>query len=121
VPGRVREFLRAGGFLESDGSTPASSAERFPDGAHYRVAIPSVEGPAVLEAVPGEAAVRDVPLHRISPGSGVMPLTDTELAAMVAVGARDAVEDGPGRCRNRRTPVPAAMLRGTGFHRSAAR
>src|SRR5579875_552550 len=30
---------------------PAASAGRFPDGAHFRIEIPSVEGPAVLRAV----------------------------------------------------------------------
>ncbi|MGF6886930.1 hypothetical protein ABIA39_005419 [Nocardia sp. GAS34] len=92
MPGRVRDFLRAGGFPEADGPAPASSTKRFPDGAQYRVEIPSVEGPAVLEAVLQEAAARDVLLHRISQGSGVMLLTDTELAAMAALGARAAVE-----------------------------
>ncbi|HEY3035497.1 MAG TPA: hypothetical protein VGJ54_12705, partial [Streptosporangiaceae bacterium] len=30
---------------------PSASEQRFPDGAHYRIEIPSVEGPAVLRAV----------------------------------------------------------------------
>ena len=36
--------------------TPGASAVRFPDGAHYRIEIPSVEGPAVFLAAV-EAAV----------------------------------------------------------------
>ena len=42
------------------------SEKRFPDGAQYRVEIPSVEGPRVLEAVLDEAEKRGVQLHRIS-------------------------------------------------------
>src|SRR6266568_77833 len=92
MSGRVREFLRAGGFPETDGPAPASSEKRFPDGAQYRVEIPSVEGPAVLEAVLEAAAARDVLLHRVSQGSGVLLLTDDELAAVTSLGARAAVE-----------------------------
>jgi peptidase U32-like protein len=66
-----------------------SSNKRFPDGAQYRVEIPSVEGPRVLEAVIEEAQRRGVQLHRVSQGSGIMLLTDAELLEMCAV-AREA-------------------------------
>ncbi len=58
------------------------SPKRFPDGAQYRVEIPSVEGPRVLEAVLDEAEKRGVRLHRISQGSGIMLLTDAEIREM---------------------------------------
>ena len=59
-----------------------SSLKRFPDGAQYRIEIPSTEGPACLEAVLDEAKQRVVPVHRVSQGSGVMLQTDEELKAM---------------------------------------
>jgi hypothetical protein len=65
------------------------SPKRFPDGAQYRVEIPSVEGPRVLEAVLEEAERREVQLHRVSQGSGIMLLTDAELLEMCAM-AREA-------------------------------
>jgi peptidase U32-like protein len=65
------------------------SEKRFPDGAQYRVEIPSVEGPRVLEAVIDEAQRRGVQLHRISQGSGIMLLTDAEILEMCAM-AREA-------------------------------
>ena len=65
------------------------SEKRFPDGAQYRVEIPSVEGPRVLEAVLDEAEKRGVQLHRISQGSGIMLLTDSEIREMCAM-AREA-------------------------------
>jgi len=65
------------------------SEKRFPDGARYRVEIPSVEGPRVLEAVLDEAEKRGVQLHRISQGSGIMLLTDSEILEMCAM-AREA-------------------------------
>jgi hypothetical protein len=58
------------------------SPHRFPDGAHYRVEIPSVEGPRVLAAVIEEARTRAVPIHRVSQGSGIMLLTDAEIGEM---------------------------------------
>ena len=58
------------------------SPHRFPDGAHYRVEIPSVEGPRVLAAVIEEARTRAVPIHRVSQGSGIMLLTDDEIGEM---------------------------------------
>ena len=65
------------------------SEKRFPDEAQYRVEIPSVEGPRVLEAVIEEAQRRGVQLHRVSQGSGIMLLTDAEILEMCAM-AREA-------------------------------
>ena len=62
---------------------PATSEKRFPDGGAWRVEIPSVEGPHALEAVLEEAATLNVPIHRVSQGSGVMMLTDAEISAML--------------------------------------
>ena len=68
------------------------SDERFHDGLRYRIEIPSVEGPRVLEAVLDEAERRAVPVRRISQGSGVMMLTDAEIREMAALGAAAGVE-----------------------------
>src|SRR5207249_5412353 len=51
----------------------------YPDGAQYRVEIPSTEGPRCLEAVLAEAERLDVVVHRVSQGSGVFMQTDAEL------------------------------------------
>jgi hypothetical protein len=68
------------------------SGNRFPDGAQYRVEIPSVEGVRCLEAVLTEARRLDVPVTRVSQGSGVGLLTDAEITAMVQLAADAAVE-----------------------------
>jgi len=84
------------GLLEDLGYPPAgpdtSSARRFDDGAHYRVEIPSCEGPGVMQAVLEEADQRGVRVHRVSQGSGVMMLTDAEIESMVDLGRRHDVE-----------------------------
>lgn len=87
---RTREFLRSQGLPGED--APRPSTKRFPDGAQYRVEIPSTEGPEVLEAVLAEADARGVRVHRISQGSGGLLLTDDELAAMSGIAARRPVE-----------------------------
>ncbi len=68
------------------------SEQRFADGLRYRIEIPSVEGPRVLEAVLEEAARRGVDVRRVSQGSGVMMLTDDEISAMARIGAEARVE-----------------------------
>lgn len=64
---------------------PPESTARFPDGGAWRLEIPSVEGPQALEAVLASAIDLDVPVHRVSQGSGVTMLTDREISDMVAM------------------------------------
>jgi len=68
------------------------SESRFVDGLRYRIEIPSVEGPRVLEAVLEEAGRRNVPVRRVSQGSGVMMLTDAEIRELAKLGAAEGVE-----------------------------
>jgi hypothetical protein len=68
------------------------SEARFADGLRYRIEIPSVEGPGVLRAVLDEAERREVPVRRVSQGSGVMMLTDGEISEMAELGATRGVE-----------------------------
>src|SRR4051812_17120046 len=85
----ARDFLRSIGLPPGDLNELPDSTKRFPDGAQYRIEIPSTEGPRCLEAVLEEAARLDVTVHRVSQGSGVFMLTDAELAEM-GRGAADA-------------------------------
>ena len=73
-------------------AVPAPSANRFPDDAHFRVEIPSVEGPGVLAAVLDEAAKRGVMVNRVSQGSGAMLHTNDELKEMSKIGADAGLE-----------------------------
>ena len=69
-----------------------TSAQRFPDGAHYRIEIPSVEGPSAMAAVIEAARQHGVTVHRVSQGSGMMLLTDAELRGMARLGAEHRIE-----------------------------
>src|SRR6185503_21163839 len=76
------------GIAPEDASLPAS-AKRFPDGAQYRIEIPSVETPDALAAVLEDADKLKITIHRASQGSGIMMLTDVELSRMLRI-AKDA-------------------------------
>jgi hypothetical protein len=71
---------------------PDASARRFPDGAHFRIEIPSVEGPAVLRAVVEEAGARGVTVNRVSQGSGAMLLSRAEMGEMSRIAADAGLE-----------------------------
>lgn len=71
---------------------PAPSIARFPDGAHFRIEIPSVEGPVVLKAVVDAARANGVVVNRVSQGSGAMMLSAAELSEMARIGADSGLE-----------------------------
>jgi hypothetical protein len=87
-----RSFLERLGLPPTDLAPAPASSKRFPDGGEYRIEIPSTEGPRSLEAVLEEAARRNVPVHRISQGSGIMLLTDSEIKAMLDIGRAQQIE-----------------------------
>lgn len=102
---------------------PQPSTRRFPDGAHFRVEIPSVENLRVLEAVLAAARECDVVVNRVSQGSGAMLLSEAELREMAVVAAEAGVEvslfvgprEGYGVGAHSRSPEGAAhagQLRG---------
>ena len=68
------------------------STDRFADGAHLRVEIPSVENPSAMAAVIEEADRHHVVVHRVSQGSGAMLLSEHELREMATMGADRGVE-----------------------------
>ena len=88
----IRSFLAEIGLPRGDLNELPDSTKRFPDGAQYRVEIPSTEGPRCLEAVLTEAERLDVRVHRVSQGSGVFMQTDAELDELARQGADARVE-----------------------------
>ena len=88
----VQSYLTRRGLPVGDANDLPESPLRFPDGAHYRIEIPSVEGPRVFAAVLEEAARLRVPIHRVSQGSGIMLLTDAEILEMARLGQEAGAE-----------------------------
>lgn len=88
----AQTLLQMLGLPEGDRYDLPSSPLTFPDGAHYRVEIPSVEGPAAFHAVIEASQSRGIPLHRVSQGSGIMLLSDAEIREMVESGQQHGIE-----------------------------
>ncbi len=97
MPDRTHDYPQAGAAaLASCGLVPEPAAPpsevRFPDGAHFRIEIPSVEGPGVLRAAVDAAQRQGVIINRVSQGSGAMLLSGAELADMARIGADTGIE-----------------------------
>src|SRR5262245_36791450 len=88
----ARSILQSLNLPARDAYDLPTSSKRFPDGAAYRVEIPSCEGPKALRAVIDEAAARKIRIHRISQGSGIMLQTDDEIREMLALGQEHGIE-----------------------------
>lgn len=89
---KIKKFLEQLGLPVGDRYDLPTSEKRFPDGAQYRIEIPSTEGPRALAAVLEEAEKRSIPIHRVSQGSGIWMLTDEEIREMVRLGSDAGVE-----------------------------
>lgn len=87
---KADSYLAQFGLASEAGAVPSS--QRFPDGAHFRIEIPSVEGPEVLKAVLAEAGDRGVVVNRVSQGSGSMMQTVAELDEMARIAADNGIE-----------------------------
>ncbi|WP_052489305.1 hypothetical protein [Streptomyces sp. 150FB] len=84
--------LAALGLAAPEADPADASPHSFPDGGRWRTEIPSVEGPEALAEVLKESTRLDVPVHRVSQGSGVWMLTDTDITDMVDACAAHSVE-----------------------------
>lgn len=88
----TRTFLTRLGLPGGDLFDLPASPKRFPDGAQYRIEIPSVEGPKALLAALEEGERLGVPFQRVSQGSGIMLLTDDEIREMARLGREARIE-----------------------------
>jgi hypothetical protein len=87
APRRPGEQALAALGLNAPALDPSdASPHSFPGGGRWRTEVPSVEGPEAL------AVGLDVPIHRISQGSGVWMLTDAEITEMVEATAERDIE-----------------------------
>jgi hypothetical protein len=85
-------ILASQGVPHADADQLPASPQRFDDGRLWRLEIPSVEGPKAMATVVEEAKARGVTVDRISQGSGIMMLSDTEIGDMLQMGAAEGIE-----------------------------
>ena len=88
----TRRFLANMGLPPGDAHELPTSTKRFPDGAQYRVEIPSTEGPQALAELIEEAKHLHVTVHRVSQGSGVILMTDAEIREMANLAGAQGME-----------------------------
>lgn len=89
---RAKEFLKSLGYPVQDGYDLKTSQQAFDDGGNFRIEIPSVEGPATMENVISEAKELDVKVNRVSQGSGIMLLSDSDIKDMAQMGKQEEME-----------------------------
>lgn len=89
---RAKEFLKSLGYPVQDGYDLKTSQQTFDDGGNFRIEIPSVEGPATMENVIREAKELDVKVNRVSQGSGIMLLSDSDIRDMAQMGKQEEME-----------------------------
>lgn len=89
---KTEDSLKKIGLPSRDLAELPSTTKRFPDGGQYRIEIPSVESPEQFRRVVEKAEEYEIPLHRISQGSGVILLTDKELEQMAEIGRAEKIE-----------------------------
>jgi hypothetical protein len=87
-----RDLLEKLGYPSTDFQEFPTSTKTFPDGAQYRIELPSVEGPAALKETLKEIDRLGLTIHRISQGSGIMLQTDEEIKEMCEMTAERGME-----------------------------
>lgn len=88
----TREFLESLGYPSRDLQELPTSTKRFPDGAQYRIELPSVEGPTALKETLKAVDHYGLKVHRVSQGSGIMLQTDEEIIEMCELSAERGME-----------------------------
>ena len=76
----------------SDLHSHPTTMKRFPDGAQYRLEIPSTEGLESLKSVVEEAKKYNVTVHRVSQGSGINMMPKWEMLEMLRLGRDEGME-----------------------------
>ncbi len=89
---KTQQFLARLKLPVEDNHALRPTSLRFKDGGQYRFEIPSVEGPRVFREVLDAAQKLNVPIHRVSQGSGVMLLSKAEISEMAHIGHDQRIE-----------------------------
>lgn len=87
-----KKFLESLGYSSTDLKELPTSTKRFPDGAQYRIELPSTEGPEALKETLKELDKYGIEVHRISQGSGIMLQTDEEILEMCKLTSERGIE-----------------------------
>jgi hypothetical protein len=81
----TRDFLKKLGLPEGDAFDLPTSEARFPDGAHYRIEIPTINTAVAAKALLEEAEKLGITINRIDETYGAFRHTVQELKEYVAI------------------------------------
>ncbi len=88
----LREKMRKFGLPSGDLYSLPTSEKRFPDGAHFRIEVPTVNTFEAMEALLTKAEDLGVVINRIDETYGIMRHTDRELEKMIELAKEWKVE-----------------------------
>ncbi len=88
----TRRFLEQMGLPTGDAYELPSSTKRFSDGAQYRMEVPGIQSPGVMQALLEELDSLGTSIHRVTQTTGIMLLSDEEIKEMVSLAAQWQVE-----------------------------
>lgn len=83
--GRATAYFREHGLPTSDSYDLSPSPHRFPDGAHYRIEVPTINSVPAMNRLLRSTESRGVHVNRLSVTYGIMRYTDSEISDMVAL------------------------------------
>jgi len=88
----TRASLKKLGLPDHDLYELVTSAARFPDGAHFRIEVPTVNSAECMQALVDEAKGLGVVINRVDETFGIMRHTDRELLQFLDIAKRNGIE-----------------------------
>jgi hypothetical protein len=88
----TRASLKKLGLPDHDLWELPTSSARFPDGAQFRLEVPTVNSAESMQALVDEAKSLGVVLNRVDETFGIMRHTDRELKAYIEIAKRNGIE-----------------------------
>lgn len=81
----TRQFLKKLGLPDRDAYDLPTSDKRFPDGAHFRIEVPTVNSADAMRAVLEVTENNGVVVNRIDDTYGIMRYTDNDLRELIGI------------------------------------
>ena len=88
----MKAYVASKGLPPEDGHGLPRSTRTFPDGAHFRIEIPTINNPVALKSLLEHAASFEIELNRISLTYGIMRFTDREIRECLALSRQYGAE-----------------------------
>jgi hypothetical protein len=82
---KTRSYLKKKGLPQKDNFDLPTSEMRFPDGAHYRIEVPTCNSPATFRAIMETAEKHDVAVNRVDDTFGIMRYTDETIGEFISI------------------------------------